>query len=178
MQYLASELKPATVRPALMQMLERQPLHMPCLRSAAACDWTPPQVCVFAEQAKAFLDLPDQLTAGLNLINQQDLCYFQPHHQAELFRLKGVFLQASCCSMPCVCVVPSSAMHIQGTPANSHSLREACGVSHQHGGWLLGAPAMYPDMRTRWLAWQRPNAGRHMHVSRCRAQRVAALMSL
>ena len=45
------------------------------------------------EQAKAFLDLPDQLMAGLNLINQQDLCYFQPVHQAELFRLKGLFLQ-------------------------------------------------------------------------------------
>ena len=32
--------------------------------------------------------------AGLNLISQQDLCYFQPVHQAELFRLKGCFLQA------------------------------------------------------------------------------------
>ena len=46
-----------------------------------------------AWQAKAFLDLPEQRLAGLNLINQQDLCYFQPVHQAELFRLKGIFLQ-------------------------------------------------------------------------------------
>ena len=45
------------------------------------------------EQARAFLAQPDQLVGGLNLVNQQDLGYFQPLHQAELFRLKGIFLQ-------------------------------------------------------------------------------------
>ena len=45
------------------------------------------------EQARAFLAQPEQLVGGLNLVNQQDLGYFQPLHQAELFRLKGIFLQ-------------------------------------------------------------------------------------
>ena len=69
-----------------------------------------------AEQAKAFLDLPDQLMAGLNLINQQDLCYFQPVHQAELFRLKGVFLQVApqkCCCCSDLCC--SSMGHVEYT---------------------------------------------------------------
>lgn len=47
------------------------------------------------EQARAFLAQPEQLVGGLNLVNQQDLVYFQPLHQAELFRLKGIFLQVS-----------------------------------------------------------------------------------
>jgi hypothetical protein len=36
----------------------------------------------------------DELTAGLNMLNTTNLDYFGPHHQAEIFRLKGVFLQA------------------------------------------------------------------------------------
>lgn len=55
------------------------------------------------EQARAFLAQPGQLTEGLNLVNQQDLGYFQPLHQAELFRLKGVFLQASRAAIAFVC---------------------------------------------------------------------------
>ena len=49
------------------------------------------------EQAKAFLQQPEQLMNGLNLLNAQNLEYFQPHHQAELFRMRGLFLQASSC---------------------------------------------------------------------------------
>ncbi|KAK9813189.1 hypothetical protein WJX72_010368 [[Myrmecia] bisecta] len=47
------------------------------------------------QQAKAFLHQPDQLLGGLNLINGQNLEYWtsQPSHQAELFRLKAIFLQ-------------------------------------------------------------------------------------
>lgn len=45
------------------------------------------------EQSKCYLQQPDLLANGLALVNTQNLDYFQPHHQAELFRLKGVFLQ-------------------------------------------------------------------------------------
>ena len=37
---------------------------------------------------------PGELTLGLHLVNSTNLDYFQPQHQAELFRLKGQFLQA------------------------------------------------------------------------------------
>lgn len=48
------------------------------------------------EQAKAYLDMThvNDITAGLNLLNTTNLDYFQPHHQAEIFRLKGLFYQA------------------------------------------------------------------------------------
>ncbi|BDA47386.1 probable transcription-associated protein 1 [Coccomyxa sp. Obi] len=46
------------------------------------------------EQAQAFLDQPDQLIAGLNLLSSQNLDYFQTPHQAELFRLEGLFHRA------------------------------------------------------------------------------------
>lgn len=44
-------------------------------------------------QAKAYLAMRDELSAGLNMLNTTNLDYFGPHHQAEIFRLKGVFLQ-------------------------------------------------------------------------------------
>ncbi len=37
---------------------------------------------------------PGELTLGLHLVNSTNLDYFQPQHQAELFRLKGQFMQA------------------------------------------------------------------------------------
>ena len=45
------------------------------------------------EQANAYLAMPLDLTAGLNMLNTTNLDYFQNTHQAEFFRLKGVFLQ-------------------------------------------------------------------------------------
>jgi transformation/transcription domain-associated protein len=36
----------------------------------------------------------DELSAGLNMLNTTNLDYFGPQHQSEIFRLKGVFLQA------------------------------------------------------------------------------------
>ncbi len=36
---------------------------------------------------------PSPPPPGLNLLNTTNLDYFQAHHQAELFRLKGLFLQ-------------------------------------------------------------------------------------
>ncbi|KIY95658.1 transformation/transcription domain-associated protein [Monoraphidium neglectum] len=45
------------------------------------------------EQAKAYLAMKDELGAGLNMLNTTNLDYFGAHHQAEIFRLKGVFLQ-------------------------------------------------------------------------------------
>ncbi|KAL0051806.1 hypothetical protein WJX82_002492 [Trebouxia sp. C0006] len=46
------------------------------------------------EQARAHLHAPGELTLGLHLVNSTNLDYFQPQHQAELFRLKGQFMQA------------------------------------------------------------------------------------
>jgi len=40
------------------------------------------------------LHAPGELTLGLHLVNSTNLDYFQPQHQAELFRLKGQFMQA------------------------------------------------------------------------------------
>ncbi len=37
--------------------------------------------------------MKDELSAGLNMLNTTNLDYFGAHHQAEIFRLKGVFLQ-------------------------------------------------------------------------------------
>lgn len=45
------------------------------------------------EQAKAYLAMPHDLTAGLNMLNTTNLDYFGNNHQAEIFRLKGLFLQ-------------------------------------------------------------------------------------
>jgi hypothetical protein len=39
----------------------------------------------------------DELPAGLNMLNTTNLDYFGAHHQAEIFRLKGVFLQVGAC---------------------------------------------------------------------------------
>lgn len=38
------------------------------------------------EQARAYLALPLDLTAGLNMLNTTNLDYFSPQHQAEIFR--------------------------------------------------------------------------------------------
>jgi transformation/transcription domain-associated protein len=45
-------------------------------------------------QARAFLDSPPERLAGLNLLNTTNLDYFQPAHLAEIFRLKGLFLDS------------------------------------------------------------------------------------
>jgi transformation/transcription domain-associated protein len=44
------------------------------------------------EQARAYLALGDT-GVGLQVLNSQNLDYFQPPHQAEIFRLKGVCLK-------------------------------------------------------------------------------------
>eukprot|EP00955_Chlamydomonas_euryale_P049428 354251-Chlamydomonas_euryale.AAC.1 len=46
------------------------------------------------EQAKAYLDRQNELQAGANILATSNLDYFQPHHQSEVFRLKGMFQQA------------------------------------------------------------------------------------
>uniref|UniRef100_A0A7N0UBU8 Non-specific serine/threonine protein kinase n=1 Tax=Kalanchoe fedtschenkoi TaxID=63787 RepID=A0A7N0UBU8_KALFE len=43
------------------------------------------------EQAKAYLEMKELLTTGLNLINSTNLEYFSVKHKAEIFRLKGDF---------------------------------------------------------------------------------------
>ncbi|CAI9763537.1 unnamed protein product [Fraxinus pennsylvanica] len=44
------------------------------------------------EQAKAYLEMKEELVTGLNLINNTSLEYFPIKHKAEIFRLKGDFL--------------------------------------------------------------------------------------
>ena len=44
-------------------------------------------------QAKAYLAQPGEQLTGLNLLNTTNLDYFNPQHQAEVFRLKGLFHQ-------------------------------------------------------------------------------------
>ena len=44
-------------------------------------------------QCKAYLAQPAELVTGLNLIHTTNLDYFTTQHQAEIFRLKGQFLQ-------------------------------------------------------------------------------------
>ena len=44
-------------------------------------------------QCKAYLAQPAELITGLNLIHTTNLDYFTVQHQAEIFRLKGQFLQ-------------------------------------------------------------------------------------
>ena len=44
-------------------------------------------------QCKAYLAQPSELLTGLNLIHTTNLDYFTVQHQAEIFRLKGQFLQ-------------------------------------------------------------------------------------
>ena len=41
------------------------------------------------EQAMAYLEMPDKAADGLSLVNTVNLDYFQPSHQAEIFRLKA-----------------------------------------------------------------------------------------
>ena len=43
------------------------------------------------EQAKAFLQTPEDHIQGLTLINSTNLDYFQPQHQAEMINLKAQF---------------------------------------------------------------------------------------
>ncbi|KAL3681984.1 hypothetical protein R1sor_000006 [Riccia sorocarpa] len=44
------------------------------------------------EQAKAYLHMKGELVSGINLINSTNLEYFPVQHKAEIFRLKGEFL--------------------------------------------------------------------------------------
>ncbi|KAG6555625.1 hypothetical protein Mapa_002860 [Marchantia paleacea] len=44
------------------------------------------------EQAKAYLQMKGELVSGINLINSTNLEYFPVQHKAEIFRLKGEFL--------------------------------------------------------------------------------------
>ncbi|KAL2624095.1 hypothetical protein R1flu_008340 [Riccia fluitans] len=44
------------------------------------------------EQAKAYLHMKGALVSGINLINSTNLEYFPVQHKAEIFRLKGEFL--------------------------------------------------------------------------------------
>ncbi|KAL4439666.1 hypothetical protein ABPG75_002667 [Micractinium tetrahymenae] len=46
------------------------------------------------EQAKAFLQKPEDHMQGLNLINSTNLDYFSPQHQAEILNLKAQFFAA------------------------------------------------------------------------------------
>lgn len=46
------------------------------------------------EQAKAFLQKPEDHMQGLNLINSTNLDYFSPQHQAEMLNLKAQFFAA------------------------------------------------------------------------------------
>lgn len=45
------------------------------------------------EQAKAYLEMKNELVSGVNLLNSTNLEYFPVQHKAEIFRLKGEFLQ-------------------------------------------------------------------------------------
>ena len=45
------------------------------------------------EQSKTLFLQPELTGSALNLLNGQNLNYFQPHHQAELFRLRGICFQ-------------------------------------------------------------------------------------
>jgi transformation/transcription domain-associated protein len=45
------------------------------------------------EQAKAYLEMKGELASGLSLINTTNWEYFPLQHKAEIFRLKGDFLQ-------------------------------------------------------------------------------------
>lgn len=45
------------------------------------------------EQVKAHLEMKGELVAGLNLLSATNLDYFWPQHRAEIFRLKGEFMQ-------------------------------------------------------------------------------------
>ncbi|GLJ07095.1 hypothetical protein SUGI_0058030 [Cryptomeria japonica] len=45
------------------------------------------------EQAKAYLEMRGELVNGINLISNTNLEYFPVQHKAEIFRLKGEFLQ-------------------------------------------------------------------------------------
>ena len=59
------------------------------------------------EQSKTLFLQPELVASALNLLNGQNLNYFQPHHQAELFRLRGICLQvrnAPVGMRPCVCM--------------------------------------------------------------------------
>lgn len=62
-------------------------------RYTAAAANTQDIIC-YLLQARAHLHAPGELPLGLHLVNSTNLDYFQPQHQAELFRLKGQFLQA------------------------------------------------------------------------------------
>ena len=43
------------------------------------------------EQAKAYLEMRGELTAGINLINNTNLELFPGQHQAEIFLLEGEY---------------------------------------------------------------------------------------
>lgn len=61
-----------------------------CTAAAVSMD----NIICYLLQARAHLHAPGELPLGLHLVNSTNLDYFQPQHQAELFRLKGQFLQA------------------------------------------------------------------------------------
>lgn len=46
------------------------------------------------EQGRAYLDMPAEQLYGLTVMNSEVMDYFQPHQQADIFRIKGMIYEA------------------------------------------------------------------------------------
>lgn len=115
------------------------------------------------EQAKAFLQKPEDHMQGLNLINSTNLDYFQPQHQAEMINLKAQFFAALGDSDTGAQAGESSQMP---SPApNTIRLRLPCAsipsglptpVTSLHiaaNGMFSEALTLWPLCWEAWMAW-------------------------
>ena len=98
------------------------------------------------EQALAYLAMPGDLTAGLNMLNTTNLDYFGPHHQSEIFRLKGLFLQQLDDMEAANMALSTSLMLWRGCPDAWTSWGQYCDAMYERAGPQGPGAA-------RWLAY-------------------------
>ena len=103
------------------------------------------------EQAKAFLQKPEDHVQGLNLINSTNLDYFQPQHQAEMINLKAQFCAALgdgdagvCRSL---CRIHTSHQYLAATDRLPPALLNA---AH---GLFSESLTLWPLCWEAWMAW-------------------------
>lgn len=101
------------------------------------------------EQAKAFLQKPEDHMQGLNLINSTNLDYFQPQHQAEMINLKAQFFAALGDSD--AGVLRGTQQHSCGPRADEHRHLVAlpCARGYDCSGWTFNA-AHSPARHSQW----------------------------
>lgn len=102
------------------------------------------------EQAKAFLQKPEDHLQGLNLINSTNLDYFSPQHQAEMLNLKAQFFAALGDGDAGVWPCHSSSRRMPCSRCSHACCLDRHCAAH---GMFSEALTLWPLCWEAWLAW-------------------------